>query len=42
MLLGPDEDYALLINVGIAVLVASMVAGVMPALRQDKLARNRA
>lgn len=40
MLLGPGENYGLLINVGIAVLLASMVAGVMPALRQDRLARN--
>lgn len=37
LLLGPADNYGLLINVGIAVLLASMVAGVLPAMRQDAI-----
>jgi predicted MFS family arabinose efflux permease len=40
ILLGSEQNYALLINVGIAVLLASVVAGVTPALRQDRLAAS--
>jgi predicted MFS family arabinose efflux permease len=40
MLLGTNENYSVLINVGIAVLLASVVAGVIPALRQDRLATS--
>lgn len=37
-LLGDGDDYALMINTGIAVLVACMLAGALPALRQDRAA----
>jgi len=35
-LLGDGDDYSLMINAGMAVLVASMLAGALPALRQDR------
>jgi len=35
-LLGDGNDYGLMINAGIAVLIASMLAGALPALRQDR------
>ncbi len=37
LILAAAENYALLINVGIVALLASMVAGVLPALRQDAI-----
>ena len=40
LLLGDNENYGLLINVGIVVLVASMLAGVAPALRQDRITKK--
>ncbi|HNP36694.1 MAG TPA: MFS transporter [Woeseiaceae bacterium] len=39
MVLSGSQDYGLLINMGIAALVASMIAGVAPALRQDRIRR---
>lgn len=36
-LLGDGDSYTLLINTGIVVLLLSMAAGVLPALRQDRL-----
>ena len=35
VLLGPEENYGLMINIGIVTLVACMIAGVVPAIRQD-------
>ncbi len=40
MLLGADGNYGLMINVGIAALIACMIAGVLPALRQDAILRR--
>lgn len=40
LLLGHGERYALLINLGALVLVASLVASVAPALRQDRRAKT--